>query len=91
MCVARNFAALVLLQAFVVAAAAWAEGDLRKQTTPRGPSAGTDQVKRLNENLDRSKREAERLKEIEMQRELERQQILDYLDGKGDPPKSQPH
>ena len=45
----------------------------------RGPSAGTDQVKRVEEKLDRSKREAERLKEVEGERELERQQILDYL------------
>jgi hypothetical protein len=45
-------------------------------------------LKRLQDELERSKRDAERLKEIERQRELERQQILDAPDGKDASPKA---
>src|SRR5437868_6487851 len=68
--VALDIVALIVLPAALVAAApAWAEPDTPKQTTPRAPPSDTDPLKRVQDDLDRSKREAERLKAIQTQRE----------------------
>jgi hypothetical protein len=79
--VALGFCLIVAQATFVVATPVLAQSDPAKPTAPRS-SAEKPPLERLDDELERSRLEAERQKSILDQRELERQQMLDALDGK---------